>query len=192
MAVKVSKKASSKAAPAKAEKGKAGSGVPAPSASRDPMVSLRREIDRLFDDFTADFGFGRGRSLFDLSPFRHFEAPRLAGGMIAPHVDVTESDKEIKITAELPGMSEKDVELVLTDDVLTLKGEKTEEKEEKDKDYHVSERTYGSFRRSFRIPNTVNADKVSADFKNGVLSVTLPKSKKPQKKAKKVDIRASS
>lgn len=191
MAVKVTKKSPSKPAPAKTAQGKAGGGVPVPAASRDPMLSLRREIDRLFDDFAADFGFGRGRRLFDWSPFRHIEVPRLAGGLIAPRVDVTESDKEIKITAELPGMSEKDVELVLTDDVLTLKGEKSEEKEEKDKDYHLSERTYGSFRRSFRLPDTVNADKVAAAFKNGVLTVTLPKSKKAPKKQKKVNIRAS-
>lgn len=188
MAVKVTKKTPSKAAPAKA---KAAKSVPTPAPTRDPVVGLRREIDRLFDEFASDFGFGRGRSLFDWSPFRHVESPRLAGGLIAPRVDVSESDKQIKITAELPGMSEKDVELILTDDVLTLKGEKTEEKEEKDKDYHLSERTYGSFRRSFRIPENVNAEKVAAAFKNGVLTVTLPKTKRAPKREKKVNIRAS-
>lgn len=188
MAVKVTKKAPSKAAPAKA---KAAKSVPAPAPSRDPVVGLRREIDRLFDEFASDFGFGRGRSLFDWSPFRHFDVPRVAGGMIAPRVDVTESDKQIKITAELPGMTDKDIELVLTDDVLTLKGEKSEEKEQKDEDFHLSERTYGSFRRSFRIPDNVNAEKVAAAFKNGVLTVTLPKTKRAPKKEKKVNIRAS-
>jgi HSP20 family protein len=93
-----------------------------------------------------------------------------------PPVEVTENEKDLKITAELPGLAEKDIEVTFENDVLTISGEKKEEREEKnDRQYHMVERTYGSFRRSFTLPSNVDASKVVAEFKNGVLSIQLPK-----------------
>lgn len=150
-----------------------------------PLVNLRREIDRLFEDF--GFGGGRrvvGRSVFDIEPFWRGE---LTFGK-TPAVDIVEKDKEYEITAELPGLDEKNVEVKFADGFLTIKGEKREEKEEKKKDYYLSERHFGSFQRSFQVPESVDADKIVASFKNGVLTVTLPKSPEAQKKEKKIAI----
>jgi HSP20 family protein len=153
-----------------------------------PFESLRREIDRLFDDF--DGGIWRSpfrRSFFDIEPFRRSEA--VFGAV--PAVDVTETDKAYEITAELPGMDEKNVEVKFADGVLTIKGEKQEEKEEKKKDYYLSERNFGSFQRAFQVPDGVDADKIEANFKKGVLTVTLPKSAEVQKTAKKIAVKAA-
>ncbi len=149
-----------------------------------PLANLRREIDRLFEDF--GFGGGRvlGRSMFDIEPFWR-------GGLSfgkTPAVDVVEKDKEYEITAELPGLDEKNVEVKFADGFLTIKGEKREEKEEKKKDYYLSERRFGAFQRSFQVPDSVDPDKIAASFKNGVLTVTLPKSPEAQKKEKKIAI----
>jgi HSP20 family protein len=153
-----------------------------------PFESLRREVDRLFDDFNG--GMWRSpfrRSFFDIEPFRRSEAA--FGG--APAVDVIETDKAYEITAELPGMDEKNVEVKFADGVLTIKGEKQEEKEEKKKDYYLSERSFGSFQRAFQVPDGVDADKIDASFKKGVLTVTLPKSAEAQKAEKKIAVKAA-
>jgi len=155
-----------------------------------PFQSLRQEIDRLFEDFGA--GFWRSptrRSLFEAEPFWR----RTALSASAPAVDVVEKDTAYEITAELPGMDEKNIELTVADDMLTIKGEKREEKEEKKKDYYLSERRFGSFERSFRLPEGVEADKVEASFKKGVLTVTLPKTPEAQKKSreKKIAIKSA-
>ena len=100
----------------------------------------------------------------------------------APVVDVAERENEYEITAELPGMEEKDIELIVSDDVLTIKGERKEEKEEKNKDYHISERRYGSFQRSFRLPDRVDDNRIDARFKNGLLTVLLPKTAEARSK----------
>jgi HSP20 family protein len=94
-----------------------------------------------------------------------------------------------EITAELPGLDEKNTEVKLANGVLSIKGEKQEEKEEKQKDYYRRERSFGSFERSFQVPNDVEADKIEASFKNGVLSVTLPKTAEAQKEAKKIEVK---
>jgi HSP20 family protein len=104
-------------------------------------------------------------------------------------VDVVETEKEYQITAELPGLSEKDVEVVVADEILTIKGEKKEEKEEKAKNYYLSERRYGAFKRSFQLPSGVDADKIEAGFQNGVLTLTLPKTPEAQKSEKKIAIK---
>jgi HSP20 family protein len=151
-----------------------------------PFESLRRDIDRLFDDFTGRFWrspFGRS---FDLDPFRRAEA----GFGAVPAVDVTQTDKSYEIMAELPGMEEKNVEVKLSNGILTIKGEKRDEKEEKQKDYYVRERSFGSFERSFQVPEDVDTNKVSASFKKGVLTVMLPKSAEAQKAEKKIEIKA--
>jgi HSP20 family protein len=148
-----------------------------------PFDSLRREVNRLFDDF--DGGFWRApfaSSLFDIAPFRRPNATFVA----APAVDVAETDKTFEITAELPGLDEKNVEVKVANGVLTIKGEKEDEKEEKKKDYYMRERSFGSFQRSFEVPEGVDSDKIEANFKKGVLSVTLPKSADAQKAEKKI------
>jgi HSP20 family protein len=107
-------------------------------------------------------------------------------------MDVAETDKAYELTAELPGMSESDVEVVASNGVLTIKGEKKEEKEEKKKDYYISERRYGSFERRMQVPDEVDADKIAATFKKGVLTVTLPKKAEAQKPTKKIEVKGAS
>ena len=166
---------------------------PAPAAQRtsspwQPFESLRQEMDRLFDDFTRGFRrFPLSRSLFDVEPMLQYGS---AVGISAPAVDVVENEKEFQITAELPGLDEKDIEVKLTDDVLSIHGEKKEEREEKDKNYHVSERRYGSFQRRFQLPSGIDAQKIAAAFEKGVLIVTLPKTPEAQKKDKRIVIQA--
>jgi HSP20 family protein len=103
---------------------------------------------------------------------------------------VTEDDNAYEITAEMPGVEEKDVEITVKDDRLTLRGEKKSEKEEKKKDYHMTERSYGAFERSFHLPADVAADKIRADFEKGVLTLTLPKTPEAKSKERKIAIKA--
>ena len=141
-----------------------------------PFDSLRNQVDRLFRDFET--GFLQSPLYRDVDNFwrRELTFP------VTPAVDIVEKDNAFEITAELPGLDAKNIELSLSDDILTIKGEKTEEKEEKSKDRYVSERRYGSFRRSVQLPSTVDAGKIDANYKSGVLTVTLPKSAEAQKK----------
>jgi len=132
-----------------------------------PFASLQREIDRLFDDFTRGF-------------------PAMRGTELTPSLDVTETDKEIEITAELPGLEEKDVQISVADDLLTIKGEKKAEMEEKDKNYRMVERSYGSFARTLELPAGVNPDLIKASIAKGVLTVTVPKPAPAQTKTVKV------
>ena len=125
----------------------------------DPFVSLQQEIERLFDDFGMRFG-----------PSRNGPAETLA-----PRIDVAETDKAIELTAELPGLEEKDVDINLADNVLTIKGEKRSQREEKDKNYRLVERNYGSFSRSFELPPGVKGEAIQASISKGVLTVTIPK-----------------
>jgi HSP20 family protein len=153
-----------------------------------PFESLRREVDRLFEDFAG--GIWRspfGRSSFDFEP--GWRSTSAMG--VVPAVDVTETDKAYEVKAELPGIDEKNVEVKVTDGVLTIKGEKQEEKEEKKKDYYLSERSFGSFQRTFQIPNGVDLDKIEANFKKGVLTVTLPKSTEAQTAEKKITVKSA-
>jgi HSP20 family protein len=152
-----------------------------------PFRDLRREIDRLFDDFDRDFWTSPfRRSVFEVEPFWRRE---LTWGA-TPAVDITETDKAYEITADLPGMDEKNIEVKLANGGLTIKGEKKEEKEEKKKDYYLHERRFGSFERCFRVPEGVDADKIEAHFKKGVLTVTLPKTAEAQKAEKKIAVKA--
>jgi HSP20 family protein len=106
-----------------------------------------------------------------------------------PSMDVSETDKEIEITTELPGLEEKDIQLNVADDVLTVRGEKKNEREESEKDYHLVERSYGSFVRSVQLPTGVNAEGIKAVMSKGVLKVTVPKPAPAQ--SKKIDIRSA-
>jgi len=101
---------------------------------------------------------------------------------------MSEDQKAYKISAELPGIDAKDIDLSVSDDMLVLRGEKRQEKEEKDKDYHFSERSYGSFQRSFELPSSIDRSKIAADFSKGVLTITLPKTAEAQKPVKKIEV----
>jgi HSP20 family protein len=159
----------------------------APQAWR-PFESLRREVDRLFDDFGVGFFRSPLRSAhFDLEPFWRRELSWSA----MPAVDVGENEKAYEITAELPGIDEKNIEVKVANSTLTIKGEKQGEKEERQKDYYLQERHYGSFERRFQVPEGVDADKIEASFKKGVLTVTLPKTAEAQKAEKKITVKAA-
>lgn len=152
-----------------------------------PYESLRQEIDRVFDYFGRGFWQPFPQSLFAAEPLFRRE---LTWGT-TPAVDVVESEKAYEITAELPGMDEKNIEVKVAEGSLTIKGEKQEEKEEKKKDYYLHERHFGSFERSFDVPESVDANKIEASFKKGVLTVTLPKKPEAQKPAKKIEVKAA-
>ncbi|HHZ10615.1 MAG TPA: Hsp20/alpha crystallin family protein [Rhizobiales bacterium] len=161
-------------------------GKAAPAArSWSPFENLRQEIDRLFDDFHP-LGW---RSPFGRMAGGEVPWPKLGALQIAPAVDLVEKDNEFEITCELPGMDEKDIELKLAGDMLTIKGEKTEQKEEREKDYYLSERRYGSFQRSFQLPDGIDTGKIDASFAKGVLTVKMPKSAEAQKKEKKIEVK---
>jgi HSP20 family protein len=143
----------------------------------DPFMALHREVNRLFDDAFRGFdNFGMGRF------------PSLASGRSVSWstVEVSETDKEIRVTAELPGHEENDVEVTLDDDILTLRGEKRSETEDKGRQF--SERFYGQFERRIALGTEVEEDKVEARFKNGVLTVTMPKTERAQSRAKRIAI----
>jgi HSP20 family protein len=151
-----------------------------------PFEGLRREIDRLFDDFNAGpWSRLARRSLFDMVPFSG------EAWATTPAVDFAETEKGYEVTAELPGMDEKNIEVKFADGVLTIKGEKQEEKEEKMKDYYMHERSSGSFHRALQLPNGIDPEKIEASFTKGVLNVTLPKSTEAQKAKKKIAVKAA-
>lgn len=151
----------------------------------DSLTSLRDEMNHLFDDFFT------GAERRTPALFRGYEPAwwmARRAGALTPAIDIVENDKEVTLTAELPGMTEGDVELVLRDDMLTVKGEKkTEHKEEKE-NFFLAERRYGAFERSFRLPETADADKIKAAFADGVLTVTVPKKAEAKKAEKKIKI----
>lgn len=140
-------------------------------SAADPFMTLHQEIDRLFDDFM------RGWPAIDRA------------AEFVPQMDVTESDKEIEITVELPGLEEKDLQVNVADNILTITGEKKAEKEEKNKNYRLYERSYGSFSRSIELPAGIDADAIKASLSNGVLKVTVPKPAPAQ--VKKVEVKAA-
>jgi HSP20 family protein len=142
----------------------------------EPFTTLQREIDRLFDDFTRGWPTAAWPT-----------AGRTAELM--PSMDVAETDKEIEITAELPGLEEKDVQVNVADNVLSIKGEKKSEKEEKDKNYRMFERSYGSFSRTIELPAGTNPDTIKASLSDGVLKVTVSKPAPAQ--VKKVEVKAA-
>ena len=141
--------------------------------SADVFGALQKRLDTMFDDF-----------------WRGGEWPALQSGEVAlaPKVDVVENDKAYVVTAELPGLEEKDIELTIDGDRLSLKGEKKSEIDRKDGDWHVSERSYGSFARSFMLPPNAEGAKAQAKFDKGVLSVTVPKKAESVAQVKKIEV----
>lgn len=138
----------------------------------DPFVNFRREVNRMFDDFFESAGWN---------------GPGHSGTM--PAVDVHEDDKELVVTAELPGVSEKDIEVNLAGDMLTIKGEKKAEREHKNGDSWRMERHYGSFERAIELPFDVKDGEVAAKFSNGVLSVRIPKPADLQRSTRKIEVK---
>ncbi len=131
-----------------------------------PILQLHREIDRLFDDAFRGFGF----------PTPAFPRwPSEWAGMLKPALDIQESDKQYRITLEVPGVEEKDIQITLDEDVLVVRGEKRQEQESKDGGFHRIERSYGSFQRALNLPGDANQDTIKATFKNGVLTITMDK-----------------
>jgi HSP20 family protein len=145
--------------------------------SNEGLGSLFREIEKTFDDFS------RRSPLAGLAGF--------GSGATAPKIDVAEGKDAIEVTAELPGVDEKDIDLTLSDGALIIRGEKKSERDETDKDrnWHVIERSYGSFSRTVPLPYEPDASKVEAKFEKGVLRVRLPKPAEIAKKEKKIEIR---
>ena len=149
------------------------------------VFDLRDEMNHLFDDFFSDFG-RRTPSLF-----RGYEPAWLLGrrrGATTPAVDIVEDDKAVTLTAELPGMKEEDIEVVVRDNVLCVKGEKKSETEEEKENFYLAERHYGAFKRTFRLPETADADKIEAAYEDGLLTVTVPKKAQAVKTEKKIKV----
>lgn len=140
----------------------------------NPLALMQREMNRMFDSFTRTWGADT------------FSADN---GVFTPRMEVTEDAKAFVVTAELPGINEKDIDLTIAGDTLTLRGEKKEEKEEKGKNYFYSERSYGSFSRSIPLPRQIDADKVAAGFKKGILTITLPKTAAAMDDLKKIPVK---
>jgi len=150
--------------------------APAPQPA-DPWSSFRNEMDRVFEQFS--------QSLSPWSLFRSAESVKL------PSVDITEDDKAFTLTAELPGLAAEDVEVALDGRTLVIKGEKQQESTKEEKNYHLTERSYGAFERSFYLPDGVNADAIAASVAKGVLTVTLPKLPAAAEKAKKIEVKTA-
>jgi len=162
--------------------------TPTPTPVPDVWRSFRSEMDRLFDRFSTSFEMPSLRRMLDMEPAWRFES---SFTFPTPAVDLSEEEKAYKITAELPGSEAKDLDISIVGDTLMIKGEKQQDKEQKDKNYHVTERAYGSFQRAFALPEGVARDKIAADLSKGVLTLTLPKTAEAQKPAKKIEVKAS-
>jgi HSP20 family protein len=146
-------------------------------SERDPFLSLHREMNRLFDDVFRSFDT-RLPGIARTSP--------PSGNW--PSVEISDNDKQIKVTAEVPGLEEKDIEIFLVDGVLTLKGEKRTQLEDKERQF--SERYYGHFERRIPLGFEVEEDKIDARFKNGVLTIVLPKTEKAQSQVKRIEVKS--
>jgi HSP20 family protein len=161
--------------------------TPAYGASR-PFDQLRTEINRLLSDFLRGYWHVPfRRSAVDVEPIWRGEIT--LGATLA--VDIVEKDDCYKLTAELPGVDEKQVEIRFSNGTLTIEGKKDESAEDAKQDHFISERHYGDFHRTFRVPDGVDADKIEASFKNGVLSVMLPKTAEARRRQKKVEIKGA-
>ena len=150
-----------------------------PTAADDhPILSLQREMNRVFDSFWNRFD----------RPFGGLDG---GFGQALPRTDVVETDNAVEVSVELPGLEEKDIDVSLTGDVLTIRGEKKAAREESRKGYYLSERSYGAFHRAIPLPSGIDSDNAKADFKKGVLTISLPKTREAQAKAKKIEVKAA-
>lgn len=147
-----------------------------------PLEALHREMDQLFEDFFGNLETGLS--------WPRWSGLRSQSDAWTLNVDVAEDDNEIRVSADVPGMEEKDIDVELSDNLLTIKGEKNQERDEKKPDYHVVERSYGSFHRSIPLPGGLEQDKAKARFKKGVLTITVPKSAQTKTSRKQIPISA--
>ena len=148
------------------------------TSDEHPILSLRRDIDRLFDAFWSDMQV----------PFVGFDGFL---GKSLPSTDIEENEKTLEVSMELPGLEEKDVEVTLREGELVVRGEKKAESEKKKKGYYLSERSFGSFYRAIPLPAGIDESKVEAKFRNGVLTVTLPKTAEALANVKKIAVNAA-
>jgi HSP20 family protein len=177
-----------------AKKSTAGARVPVARPTERPVASLREEIDRAFDRFFRDpwlrDSFGPGWGLHQLADWDPFKSLGGAGmtRMLSPSAEMKELDHGYELSIELPGIDEKDIELTVTDDMVTLKGEKREERTGDEQDSHFSERRYGAFRRTFSMPPGVKTEDIKASFVKGVLTLTMPKSEETKAKVRRIPV----
>jgi HSP20 family protein len=146
-----------------------------------PLTSLQREMNRLFESFFSDFGD------WSLQPLSGWWAGERE---FTPRLNVSETDHEVRVTVELPGVDEKDLDISATRNTLTIRGEKRDEKEEKEESFYRVERSFGSFERTLPLPADVVTDQVDASFSKGILTITLPKTKEAQAQAKRIKVKA--
>jgi HSP20 family protein len=196
---KTSKKSAKKVAPEKAEV------VNRPSELH-PLQTLRSEIDSLFDNMLSGFPSMRlNRSSFDMDhwrdqfrdhwrdpfrdPFRRIEDTFSGLGKMSPRADLKETDQAVTITVELPGVAEADIDVSFANGQIAISAEKKEETRKDDENYHLSERHYGSVKRTFTLPDTADVDKAKANFKDGVLNIDVPKKALPKAATKKIPIK---
>ncbi len=148
------------------------------ATTANPLLALQRDINHVFEDFWRKVESG-------------WNGHGNAGGMFGPSTDVTETDKSVDVSVELPGMTEDDIDISLSSNAITIRGEKKVEHEEERKGIYMSERAYGSFYRMVPLPVGVDPDKAEAKFKNGVLTVSLPKTAEAQAKIKHIPVKAA-
>ena len=151
------------------------------------MDTLHKDMDRLFEDFWR----GSGHRSMMSAPWPSMMATPWAYGELTPRIDETEDEKAFHIQVELPGMDKDDVDITLANGLLTIRGEKKRDEEEKGKDWYRKERSFGSFRRSLPIPADVDESKIDASFRKGVLYIELPKTEEARKKVTHIDIKAA-
>jgi len=167
-------------------------GMKPASGAHAPSSGLHGELDRVFNRFFSEdwphFGMRRWA---DLHPLRGAGDTSLESILQGIRADISESESGYEISVELPGIDEKDIQLDLSEGMLTLSAEKRDEHEEEKKNYHLSERSYGSVRRSFQVPEGVDTSKIKADFSKGVLQVRLPKSKETKAKQRRIPVKGS-
>jgi HSP20 family protein len=148
------------------------------TAEEESLLDFRSQMNRLFDEFFE--------GPFGLSPF---SGESNLMGDFAPRLDISETDHDYTVSAELPGMEPEDIDISLDRDTLMISGEKRAEKEEKDKRYYRVERSYGSFQRSIPLPDEVDEEKIDATFKRGVLKIQIPKTQAAQRRSKHIAVK---
>jgi HSP20 family protein len=163
---------------------------PTSLVGQHPLLGLRQEVDSLFDNFFSSFSLGPfGSYASEFDPFRKLGTKLTSARGYMPSMDIKETDKEFKVSAELPGMDEADIELSLSDGRLVIKGEKKEEKKSEEEDHHLMERHYGSIYRSLPLPEGIIEDSIEAVYDKGILEITVKKSDTKEKVAKTVKIK---
>lgn len=151
--------------------------MPVRRGELEPFHDFQRQMNRLFDDFLGDFPLAR-----------RWSASEDLSASFSPRVDVSETDKEVTVSAELPGMDEKDISVEMDDAALTIRGERKEDKEEKGKNWHSREQSYGAFHRIVPMPASVDGGRATAKFKKGLLTITVPKREEAQARRKTIAI----